>query len=66
MHIHFVTSLTREEARRSPYEPFFVVPAGMLHPKMNILSRFSHPQVVPSLNEFRCSVNHKERYLEKC
>ncbi len=37
---------------------------GIVHPKMKILS-FTHPQVVPNLYEFLCSVEHKGRYFEE-
>jgi len=33
---------------------------------MTILSVFTHPHVVPNLNVFICSAEHKGRYLEKC
>jgi len=39
---------------------------GIVHPKMKILSPFTHPQVVPNLNVFICSAVHKGRYLEEC
>jgi len=39
---------------------------GLVHPKMKILSVFTHPQVVPNLYVFICSVEHKGRYLEEC
>jgi len=32
---------------------------GIVHSKMNILSSFTHPQVVPNLYEFLSSVKHK-------
>jgi len=35
---------------------------GLVHPKMKILSVFTHPHVVP--NVFICSAEHKGRYLE--
>ncbi len=35
---------------------------GIVHPKMKILSSFTHPQVVPNL----CSAEHKGRYSEEC
>ncbi len=34
---------------------------GIVHPKMNILSLFTHPQVVPHLYEFFSSAEHKKR-----
>ncbi len=39
---------------------------GIVHPKMKILSAFTHPQVVPNLYEFLCSAEHKGRYSEEC
>ncbi len=38
---------------------------GIVHPKMKILSSFTHPQVVPNLYEFQCSAEHKGRYSEE-
>jgi len=38
---------------------------GLVHPKMKILSVFTHP-VVPNLYVFICSAEHKGRYLEEC
>jgi len=38
---------------------------GIVHPKMKILSSFTHPQVVPNPNEFLSSVKQKLRYLEE-
>jgi len=39
---------------------------GLVHPKMKILSLFTHPHVVPNLYVFICSAEHKGRYLEEC
>ncbi len=39
---------------------------GIVHPKMKILSSFTHPQVVPNLYECLCSAEHKGRYSEEC
>ncbi len=39
---------------------------GIIHPKMKILSSFTHPQVVPNLYECLCSAEHKGRYSEEC
>ncbi len=39
---------------------------GIVHPKMKILSSFTHPQVVPTLYECVCSAEHKGRYSEEC
>ncbi len=38
---------------------------GIVHPKMKILSSFTHPQVVPNLYECLCSAEHKGRYSEE-
>ncbi len=39
---------------------------GIVHPKMKILSSFTHPQVVPNLYECLCSAEHRGRYSEEC
>ncbi len=39
---------------------------GIVHPKMKILSSFTHPQVVPNLYECVYSAEHKGRYSEEC
>jgi len=40
---------------------------GLVHPKMKILSVFTHPHVVPNFYVFFiCSAEHKGRYLEEC
>jgi len=39
---------------------------GFVHPKMKILSVFTHPHVVPNIYVFICSAEHKGRYLEEC
>jgi len=39
---------------------------GLLHPKMKILSVFTHPHVVSNIYVFICSAEHKGRYLEEC
>lgn len=38
---------------------------GIVHPKVEILSSFVHPSVVPDLCDFHSSVEHKRRYLEE-
>jgi len=38
---------------------------GIVHPKMKILSSFTHPQVVANLHEFLSSSEHKGKYLEE-
>ncbi len=45
---------------------FSVYVKGIVHPKMIILSSFTHPQVVPNLYECVCSAEHKGRYSEEC
>jgi len=39
---------------------------GTVHPKMKIVSSFTHHHVVPNLYEFLSSVEHKSRYFEEC
>ncbi len=39
---------------------------GIVHPKMKILSSFTHPQLVPNLYGCLCSAEHKGRYSEEC
>ncbi len=39
---------------------------GTLHPKMKILSPFTHPPLVPNQYEFLSSAEHKSRYFEEC
>jgi len=39
---------------------------GIVHPKMKMLSSFTHLQIVPNLCEFLSSVEHKRRYFEEC
>ncbi len=39
---------------------------GIVHPKMTILSSFTHPHVVPNLYECLCSAEHKGIYSEEC
>jgi len=38
---------------------------GIVHPKMAILSSFTHPQVVPNLFEFISSAEHKRRHFKE-
>ncbi len=45
---------------------FFFYLKGKVHPKITILSSFTHPQVVPNLYECLCSAEHKGRYYEEC
>jgi len=35
--------------------------SGLVHPKMKILSVFTHPHVVPNLYVFICCAEHKGR-----
>ncbi len=39
---------------------------GIVHPKMNFLWLFIHPQVVPNLYEFLLPDKHKRRYFKEC
>ncbi len=39
---------------------------GIVHPKMKIISSFTHLRVVPNLYECLCSSEHKGRYSEEC
>ncbi len=39
---------------------------GIVHPKMKMMSSFTHPQVVPNLYECLCSAEHKGIYSEEC
>jgi len=39
---------------------------GILHPKMTILSSFTHPQVVSNLCEFLSSAEHKDILKNDC
>jgi len=43
-----------------------VIIKGIVHPKMKILSSFTHPQVVPNLYEFLSSAEHERKYFEEC
>ncbi len=43
----------------------FLLLKEIVHPKMKILSSFTHPQVVSNLYEFLCSAEHKGRYSEE-
>ncbi len=38
---------------------------GIVHPKMKMLSSFTHPQVVPNLYKCLCSAEHKGVYSEE-
>ncbi len=52
-----------ESVTKNPYQ---CILKGIVHPKMKILSSFTHPQVVPNLYECLCSAEHKGRYSEEC
>ncbi len=39
---------------------------GIIHPKTQIQSLFTHPQVVPNMHDFLCSAEHKGRYSAEC
>ncbi len=51
---------------RNNYRKHAKILKGIVHPKMKILSSFTHPQVVPNLYECLCSAEHKGRYSEEC
>ncbi len=36
---------------------------GIVHPKMKVLSSFTHPEVVPNMHEFLYSAKHKIKYF---
>ncbi len=38
---------------------------GIAHPKMKMLSSFTHPHVIPNLYKFLSYVEHKRRYFEE-
>ncbi len=38
---------------------------GIVHPKVKILSSFTHPHVVPNLYEYLCSAEYKGGYSEE-
>ncbi len=48
------------------YLHVYIYIKGIVHPKMKILSSFTHPQVVPNLYQCLCSAEHKGRYSEEC
>ncbi len=56
--LSLINDLRLRENRRSTIK-------GIVHPKMKILSSFTHPQVVPNLYECLCSAEHKGRYSEE-
>ncbi len=49
-----------------PFQKVLCTLKGIVHPKMKILSSFTHPQVVPNLYECLCSAEHRGRYSEEC
>jgi len=51
--------------RRSPFNSLLIY-SLLVHPKMKILSVFTHHHVVPNFYVFICSAVHKGRYLEEC
>ncbi len=51
--------------KNSFFLPLKTVSQRIVHPKMKILSSFTHPQVVLNLYEFLCSAEHKGRYFEQ-
>ncbi len=44
----------------------FITFKGIVHPKMKMLSSFTHPHVISNLYEFLSYVEHKRRYFEEC
>ncbi len=54
--------LTEHKGQSYTVSPFV---KGIVHPKMKILSSFTHPQVVPNLYEFLVLPNTKEDILKK-
>ncbi len=48
------------------FEHLWLKVKGIVHPKMKMMSPFTHPQVVPNLFECLCSAEHKGRYSEEC
>ncbi len=72
----FIVHLTFEVQFHGLYSMFNILPKtlvvniylvkGIVHPKMKILSSFTHPQVVPNLYGCVCSAGHKGRYFEEC
>ncbi len=58
-------SLPLEFREVQNYDIFKVQLKGIVHPKMKILSSFTHLQVVPNLYECLCSAEHKGRYSEE-
>ncbi len=57
---HFLDLISKLQAN-----VLFII-KGIVHPKMNILSSFTHPQVVLNLYECVCSAEHRGRYPEEC
>ncbi len=56
-------SMSKTTQAQSKHQPRGI--KGIVHPKMKILSSFTHPQVDPNLYECVCS-EHKGRYSEEC
>ncbi len=50
--------------KKSPPIILFLI-KGTVHPKMKILSSFTHPRVIPNLYKFLSYVEHKRRYFEE-
>ncbi len=61
--VHLCVSSEPAEAQKNLEQTLL---KGIVHPKMKILSSFTHPQVVPNLYECLCSTEHKGRYSEEC
>jgi len=54
----------KEDERNTLYSQIHLAShfKGLVHPKMKILSVFTHSHVVPNLYVFICSAEHKGRH----
>ncbi len=66
VHVFFVEEVIEAVSSIAKRWPKKIKIKGTVHPKMNILSSFTHPQVFPNLYECLCSAEHKGRYSEEC
>ncbi len=64
--IHYLLSFYLESLCQNDQQKPVNELKGIVHPKMKILSSFTHPQVFPNLYECHCSDEHKGRYSEEC
>ncbi len=60
------TSVTYDSTSGVLKNANYIKVKGIVHPKMKILSSFTHPREVPNLYECVCSAEHKGRYSEEC